>query len=53
LFIITCFMVVAHIYREDLPIVTTHRNRLVLSLSKHIRHELIAKINEKKKVADM
>jgi hypothetical protein len=33
------------IYREDLPRVTTSCNRLGLSLSKRIRHELVEKIN--------
>jgi hypothetical protein len=35
----------ARIYREDLPRVTTSCNRLGLSLSKRIRHELVEKIN--------
>jgi hypothetical protein len=33
----------ARIYREDLPRVIVSRNRLGLSLSKYIRHRLIAK----------
>jgi hypothetical protein len=40
---------VARIYRKDLPRVTASRNRLGLSLSKHIRHRLIAKINSKRR----
>jgi hypothetical protein len=40
---------VARIYREDLPRVTASRNRLDLSLSKRIRHELVAKINGKRR----
>jgi hypothetical protein len=50
LFIVTRFMVVARIYREDLSRVTASHNRLRLSLSKHIRHGLIAKINDKRKL---
>jgi hypothetical protein len=42
-------VVAADIYREDLPRVTASHNRLGLSLSKHIRHELIAKINGKRR----
>jgi hypothetical protein len=37
----------AHIYREDLPRVKTSHNRLGLSLSKHIRHRLVAKNKRK------
>jgi hypothetical protein len=40
---------VARIYREDLSRVTASRNRLGLSLSKRIRHGLIAKINGKRR----
>jgi hypothetical protein len=39
----------AHIYREDLPRVIASHNRLGLSLSKHIRHGLVAKINSKRR----
>jgi hypothetical protein len=39
----------ARIYREDLPRVTPSCNRLGLSLSKRIRHELIVKINGKRR----
>jgi hypothetical protein len=49
LFIVIYSMVAARIYRKDLPRVTTLRNRLGLSLSKRIRHELIAKINGKRR----
>jgi hypothetical protein len=45
LFVLTRSTTAAHIYREDLPRVTTSRNRLGLFLLKHIRHGLIAKIN--------
>jgi hypothetical protein len=38
-----------YIYREDLPRVTTSCNQLDLSLSKRIRHGLIAKINGKRR----
>jgi hypothetical protein len=37
------------IYREDMSRVTTSHNRLVLSLLKRIGHELIAKINGKRR----
>jgi hypothetical protein len=40
-------MAVARIYMEHLSRVTASRNRLDLSLSKRIRHGLIAKINGK------
>jgi hypothetical protein len=43
LFVVASSMVVAHIYREDLPKVTTSHNWLGLSLSKRIRHGLIVK----------
>jgi hypothetical protein len=36
-------VVAAHIYSEDLPRVTTSYNLLCLSISKRIRHELVAK----------
>jgi hypothetical protein len=39
----------ARTYREDLPRVTASRNRLGLSLSKYIRHGLVAKINGKRR----
>jgi hypothetical protein len=41
------FVAAARIYREDPPRVTASRNRLGLSLSKRIRHGLVAKINGK------
>jgi hypothetical protein len=37
------------IYREDMPTVTASRNWLGLSLSKRIRHGLVAKINGKRR----
>jgi hypothetical protein len=46
---ITTSMAAAHISREDPPRVTASRNQLGLSLSKHIRHRLIAKINGKRR----
>jgi hypothetical protein len=46
---VTTTMVATHIYREDLPRVTTFRNWLCLSLSKYIRHRLIAKLNGKRR----
>jgi hypothetical protein len=49
LFVVTHSVVVTHIYREDLPRVTMSYNRLGLSLSKHIRHELVEKINGKRR----
>jgi hypothetical protein len=49
LFVVTTSMVSAHIYRDDPPRVTVSCNRLYLSLSKYIRHRLIAKINGKKR----
>jgi hypothetical protein len=49
LFIVTHSMAATHIYREDMPSVTISRNRLGLSLSKCIRHELVAKINGKRR----
>jgi hypothetical protein len=49
LFVVTRSMVAARIYREDWPRVTTSRNRVDLSLSKRIRHGLVAKINDKRK----
>jgi hypothetical protein len=53
LFIVTLFVVAAHIYMKDLPRVTAYRNRLKLSLSKCIRHGLIVKINNKKEATDL
>jgi hypothetical protein len=47
LFIISSFVAAARTYREDPSRVTSSHNRLGLSLSKHIRHGLIAKINGK------
>jgi hypothetical protein len=41
-------MAVVRIYREDLPTVIASYNRLGLSLSKHIRHGLVEKINYKR-----
>jgi hypothetical protein len=49
LFVVTHSMAATHIYREDLPKVTSSHNRLGLSLLKHIRHGLIAKINGKRR----
>jgi hypothetical protein len=43
LFVLASSMVAAHIYREDVTRVIVSHNRLGLSLSKHIRHELVAK----------
>jgi hypothetical protein len=40
-------VVVARIYRDDPPRVTSSRNRLILSLLKRIRHGLVTKINSK------
>jgi hypothetical protein len=42
-------MAVTRIYREDLPRVTASRNGLGLSLTKRIRHGLVAKINGKRR----
>jgi hypothetical protein len=52
---VTTSMAATHIYREDMPRVTASRNRLALSLSKLIRHGLIAKLNGKrqKEAADL
>jgi hypothetical protein len=47
--LVTTSVVVARIYMEDLPRVTTSYNRLGLSLLKHIRLRLVAKINDKRK----
>jgi hypothetical protein len=49
LFVLSSYVAAARIYREDLRRVTTSRNRLSLSLSKRIRHRLIAKINGKRR----
>jgi hypothetical protein len=50
LFIVASSVAAARcIYREDLPRVTTSRNRLGLSLSKRIRHRLVVKINGKRR----
>jgi hypothetical protein len=43
-------VVVARIYRDDPPRVTSSRNRLILSLLKRIRHGLVTKINSKKRL---
>jgi hypothetical protein len=43
-------MVAIRIYRKDPPSVTASRNRLGLSLSKRIRHGLIAKLNGKRRL---
>jgi hypothetical protein len=48
LFVGASFVVAAHIYGEYLSRVTTSHNRLGLSLSKCIRHILIAKISDKR-----
>jgi hypothetical protein len=50
LFVVIYSVVATCIYREDLPRVTTSRNRLGLSLSKYLRHRLIAKINDKRRL---
>jgi hypothetical protein len=50
LFDVITSIAAACIYREDLPRVTTSRNRLGLSLSKRIRHGLVAKINGKRRL---
>jgi hypothetical protein len=47
--LITSSVAATRNYSEDLPRVTASRNRLGLSLSKHIRHGLIAKINGKRR----
>jgi hypothetical protein len=49
LFAFTRFMATARIYREDMPRVIASCNRLGLSISKRIRHELVAKINGKRR----
>jgi hypothetical protein len=49
-FLITTSMPTACIYREDQSSVTVSHNRLGLSLSKCIRHELVTKINDKRKL---
>jgi hypothetical protein len=45
----TIFVAAVRIYREDLPRVTTSHNQVCLSLSKRIRHGLVAKINDKRR----
>jgi hypothetical protein len=50
LFVVTSFVAAARIYREDPPRVTSSHNRLGLSLSKRIRHRLVAKINCKRRL---
>jgi hypothetical protein len=50
LFIVFRSVMTAHIYRKDLPRITTFDNRLDLSLSKRIRHKLIVKTNGKRKL---
>jgi hypothetical protein len=50
LFVVSCSIAAACIYRKDLPKVTTSRNRLGLSLSKRIIHSLVAKINDKRRL---
>jgi hypothetical protein len=42
-------VVTVRIYRKDPPRITTFHNQLDLSLLKRIRHELITKINGKRK----
>jgi hypothetical protein len=49
LFIVTRSVATARIYRKDLPRVIASYNRLGLSLSKYIRHRLVAKINDKRR----
>jgi hypothetical protein len=47
--LVTTSVMATRIYREDMPRVIASHNRLGLSLSKRIRHELVAKINGKRK----
>jgi hypothetical protein len=49
-FIVTRSVAAARIYREVLPRVTTTHNRLGLSLYKRIRHGLVTKINDKRRL---
>jgi hypothetical protein len=49
-FIVTRSVAVTRIYREYLPRVTAPYNQLGLSLYKRIRHGLIAKINDKRRL---
>jgi hypothetical protein len=46
---VTTTVVATRIYREDPPMATTSHNRLGLSLSKCIRHGLVAKLNGKRR----
>jgi hypothetical protein len=46
--IVTSSVAVARIYIEDPSRITTSQNQLGLSLSKRIRHGLVAKINDKR-----
>jgi hypothetical protein len=46
---VTTSVAAAHTYKEDSSRVTASHNRLGLSLSKHIRHKLLAKINGKRR----
>jgi hypothetical protein len=50
LFGVATSVAAARIYREDLSRVTTSHNRLVLFLSKRIRHGLIVKLNGKRRL---
>jgi hypothetical protein len=50
LFIVTSFVAAARIYREYPTRVTMFRDRICLSLSKCIRHGLVAKINGKRRL---
>jgi hypothetical protein len=47
--VFTRSVVAARIYREDMPMVIRSHNRLGLSLAKHIRHGLVAKVNGKRR----
>jgi hypothetical protein len=46
---VAIFVAIVRIYREDLSRVTSSRNQLGLSLSKCIKHGLVAKINGKRR----
>jgi hypothetical protein len=50
LLVVTISVVVARSYGEDPPRVTAFHNQLVLSLTKHIGHGLVAKINGKRRL---
>jgi hypothetical protein len=48
--VVTRSVAAARIYREDLPRVTSSHNRLAISLYKRIRHRLVAKITDKRRL---